>query len=351
MSYKVLDLFSGAGGLSLGFKHAGFDIVGAIDYNKDAIETHKYNFSNSNCINEDISKIDNKKIVELFGKNIDVIIGGPPCQGFSNANKWQKLEDDPRNKLFFEFMRIVKLIKPKVVLIENVPGILSKNNGFAKEKITEILENEGYNVSVKTLLASDYGVPQSRRRAFFVAMLGDSRFNFESMEKKALTNVKDAISDFYDIENTEKKVYTNVPKTWLQKYLRGKSKKIENHQVKYPKEIVIKRMKFIPQGGNWKDVPEELWDTKRNNRHSSAYRRLSENKPSITIDTGHMNYFHPIFDRTPTVRESARLQSFTDDFIFKGTATSQLRQVGNAVPPLLSYAIAKQILKELRNEK
>jgi DNA (cytosine-5)-methyltransferase 1 len=348
MSYKVLDLFSGAGGLSLGFKHAGFEIVGAIDFNEDAIETHKFNFSNSICINEDISKIDNKKIVELFGENIDVIIGGPPCQGFSNANKWQKLEDDPRNKLFFEFMRVVKLIKPKAVLIENVPGILSKNSGFAKEKITEILKNEGYNVSVKTLLASDYGVPQSRRRAFFVAMLGSRRFEFDLLEKKALTTVKEAIGDLYSIEKTQQKKYISKPKTWLQKYLRGNSHKIENHEIKYPKEIVIKRLKHIPQGGNWKQVPEELWDTKRDNRHSSAYRRLAENSPSITIDTGHMNYFHPLFNRTPTVRESARLQSFPDNFIFKGLITSQLRQVGNAVPPLLSFAIASQILRALK---
>ena len=126
---------------------------------------------------------------------------------------------------------------------------------------------------------------------------------------------------------------------------------IFNHDIKYPNQEVQDRMNFVPQGGNWQNVPENMWKTKRNNRHSSAYRRLDENKPSITIDTGHMNYFHPLYNRVPTVRESARLQSFPDDFIFVGTPTSQLRQVGNAVPPLMAKAVAELIKETLENEK
>ena len=120
-----------------------------------------------------------------------------------------------------------------------------------------------------------------------------------------------------------------------------------NHNIKYPKEIVQKRMSYVPEGGNWKNVPDEMWDTIRNNRHSSAYRRLNSEEASITIDTGHMNYFHPKYNRVPTVRESARIQSFPDNFIFTGKQGSQFRQVGNAVPPLLSYAIAKTLKKYL----
>lgn len=343
-NYKVLDLFSGAGGLSLGFKLAGFNIIGAIDFNLDAIKTHKKNFYNSLSIHTDITSISEGFIKENF-KNVDVIIGGPPCQGFSNANKWQKLEDDPRNKLFFEFIKFVEVLKPRVVLIENVKGILTKNGGFARKSIVTILEKLGYKVSFSTLIASDYGVPQKRTRAFFVATL-ENVFKFENLIKsEKVYTVKDAISDLYLLEknhNIKLKYSTNS----LVSFLRD-SKLITNHEPKYPNEEVINRIKLVPQGGNWKDVPASLWKKQRTNRHSSAYKRLDENSPSITIDTGHMKYFHPLFNRVPTVRESARLQSFPDSFVFEGSITSQYRQVGNAVPPLLSLAIANEIKKLL----
>ena len=135
------------------------------------------------------------------------------------------------------------------------------------------------------------------------------------------------------------------------RYAKDTNNPIANHNPKYPSEKVLKRISYVPQGGNWQNVPKELWDTQRNNRHSSAYKRLSFDEPSITIDTGHMNYFHPIENRTPTVRESARIQSFPDSFIFEGNQSEQLRQVGNAVPPLLAKAIAKQILKVISKEE
>ena len=141
----------------------------------------------------------------------------------------------------------------------------------------------------------------------------------------------------------------NQPQTKFQKYVRSKNNLITNHEPKYPNEEVQERIRYVPQGGNWRDVPEHLWKVKRNNRHSSAYKRLDENKPSITIDTGHMNYFHPLYNRVPTVRESARLQSFPDDFTFIGTPTSQLRQVGNAVPPLMAKAVAELVKEVLNN--
>ena len=343
-NYKVLDLFSGAGGLSLGFKLAGFNIIGAIDFNLDAIKTHEKNFYKSLSIHADITTISEGFIKENF-KNVDVIIGGPPCQGFSNANKWQKLEDDPRNKLFFEFIKFVEVLKPRVVLIENVKGILTKNGGFARKSIATILEKHGYRVSFSTLTASDYGVPQKRTRAFFVATL-ENVFKFETLIKgERVYTVKDAISDLYLLErNHNLKLNSSTNKLAL--FLRD-SKSITNHEPKYPNEEVMNRIKLVPQGGNWKDVPASLWKIQRNNRHSSAYKRLDENSPSITIDTGHMNYFHPLFNRVPTVRESARLQSFPDSFVFEGSITSQYRQVGNAVPPLLSLAIANEIKKLL----
>ncbi len=346
--YNVLDLFCGAGGLSLGFQLAGYKIIGGVDFQPDAIKTHEKNFKNSTSICGDIKDISDEKVKELFGKKVDVIVGGPPCQGFSAGNR-QQIENDPRNKLFFEFIRFVKILQPKAIVIENVRQILTKDNGFAKNKIFEILEEQGYNVDVRVLTASDYGVPQNRNRAVFIGIkkeIGKIDYNSIKKNTKKVT-VKEAIGELYDLENSEVNVLTKKPTTQFQKYVRSKDNIVYNHEKKYPNKDVQERMKHVPQGGNWRDVPPELWKVQRNNRHSSAYKRLNENEPSITIDTGHMNYFHPIYNRVPTVRESARLQSFPDDFVFVGTPTSQLRQVGNAVPPLMAKAVANLIKEQL----
>lgn len=348
--YRVLDLFCGAGGLSLGFKLAGYEIIGGIDFQEDAIKTHEKNFKNSISICGDIREIDDNKVKELFEDKVDIIIGGPPCQGFSAGNR-QQIENDPRNKLFFEFIRFVKILKPKAIVIENVRQILTKDKGFAKNKIFEILKEQGYNVDVRVLTASEYGVPQNRNRAVFIGIRKEiGNFNYDSIKKVSkIVSVKEAIGELYELEESKTNILTNQPRTKFQKYVRAKDNKIINHEPKYPNSEVQERMGYVPQGGNWKNVPEHLWKVKRNNRHSSAYRRLDEMKPSITIDTGHMNYFHPLYNRVPTVRESARLQSFPDDFEFIGTPTSQLRQVGNAVPPLMAKAVATLIKEVLDN--
>ena len=358
MGYKVLDLFCGAGGLSLGFKMANYSIIGWIDIDQEALDTHKLNFHDKFEYCGDVTTLDDEFIIKNFKDKVDVIIGGPPCQGFSVANMQQKdLESDERNKLFYQFIRFVKLSKPKAFVMENVPRILTKNKGLVKKVMLSEMDKLGYNVNVKVLLASDYGVPQKRKRAFFIGINKqlNKTFNFENIEKKPKTTVKDAISDLYYMDNEIKsstvddkfKIKTE-PESDYQSFMRKNSDDIlYNHNIKYPKEIVQKRMSYVPEGGNWKNVPDEMWDTIRNNRHSSAYRRLNSEEASITIDTGHMNYFHPKYNRVPTVRESARIQSFPDNFIFTGKQGSQFRQVGNAVPPLLSYAIAKTLKKYL----
>lgn len=354
---NVIDLFCGCGGLSLGFKLAGYNIVGGVDVNKDAIETFNSNFKNAEGICFDLLKMDSNYIVEVFGdlKNIDVIIGGPPCQGFSSANRYKREEDDERNKLFFEFVKFVDLANPKAIVIENVRGIVTNNNGYAKDRIYEIFESRGYKVNHQILDASMYGVPQKRLRNFFV-ITKNVKFNFELLKKsRDIVTVKEAIGELYHFDKVEKKDYYKIhvsPKTEYQKYLRNEESLIYNHEIKYPAEIVQNRISYVPQGGNWRDIPEELFENNRNNRHSSAFKRLNEKDTSVTIDTGnaHSNYFHPLYNRIPTVREAARIQSFNDAFIFKGSRTAQYRQVGNAVPPLLSKAIAEELKEAIKDD-
>ncbi|MDT2768034.1 DNA cytosine methyltransferase [Globicatella sulfidifaciens] len=355
MNLRVLDLFCGAGGMSLGFKNAGFEIYGGIDFDQAAMETHNFNFDTKYHFCGDITKVTNQEIEDKLKGIIDGIIGGPPCQGFSAANRWQKDEDDPRNRLFLDYLRFVKIIQPKFFVIENVPQILTRDSGYAKQHILEITSELGYEVSVDVLRASDYGVPQIRRRAFFIGIRKDFNKKFDFKKIKPLfenTTVSEAIGDLMELErNASFNTLLDKNRSPLQEYYFADDQFfIENHELSEHAPNVVERIKYVPQGGNWKDVPAELWDTQRNNRHSSAYRRLDMNEPSITIDTGHMNYFHPIFHRVPTVRESARIQTFSDNFIFKGTKTQQYRQVGNAVPPVLAHAIANEIINNIKEK-
>ncbi|MGO4972401.1 DNA cytosine methyltransferase [[Clostridium] aminophilum] len=361
--YKFIDLFCGCGGLSLGFQMAGMCPVAGIDFKESAIKSYQNYFVGSQGICADILQMDENEIRERIGdlSSIDVIIGGPPCQGFSNANKNYVELDDPRNKLFFEFVKFVDMASPKVVLIENVPQIITKNGGYAKQRITEIFTERGYSVSNAILDASEYGVPQKRLRNFFFIVKG-KEFDVHSILKSEIRpTVKDAIGELYQFENDEKNNRTLVDKPCgeYQKYIRSNDGYVPNHDIHYPAQIQQKRISFVPQGGNWRDVPEELWQTSRTtttnrtNRHSSAYKRLKEDDVSVTIDAGnqHSNYYHPIYNRIPTVREAARIQSFPDEFRFFGTMTEQYLQVGNAVPPLLAKRIAEAIKEMLDNEK
>lgn len=339
-----LDLFSGAGGMSLGFQLGGFEIIGGVEWDKAAAATHERNFPHAKEYAGDIKAITDDEVLEHF-KGVDVIVGGPPCQGFSSANRWEKEKDDPRNKLFFEYLRFIRLLRPKAFVIENVRQILTRDNGYAKDRIEELAREMGYETSVRVLLASDYGVPQDRRRAVFVGVQSDynKAFDFDTLKKvERLVTVQEAIGDLYSPQFAISSEFS--------RYVRD-AKEISNHDIKFPCAKVIERMKYVPQGGNWQDVPKEMWDTQRDNRHSSAYRRLRLDAPSITIDTGHMNYFHPIEHRVPTVRESARLQSFPDSFVFTGNQGEQFRQVGNAVPPLMGKAIAEAVKSFISSKK
>ena len=297
-------------------------------------------------------------IIDTFGQpgGIDVIIGGPPCQGFSSANRWQKELDDPRNRLFFQFVKFVDIYQPRAILIENVQGIVTKNRGYAKKRIYEIFRQRGYAVNHAILNAADYGVPQNRKRNFFVMLKGKHPFDFENAKKsERIVTVQEAIGELYDFEEHDSDMPIHLsrkPENAYQKYLRSTDNTVWNHEVRYPAAIVQERISHVQQGGNWRDVPEKLWPSQRKNRHSSAYKRLKEDEQSCTIDTGnaHSNYFHPRYNRIPTPREAARLQSFPDDFVFASTRGNNYRQIGNAVPPLLAKALAEAIKKELDKE-
>lgn len=350
----VLDLFCGCGGISKGFSLAGFSIIGGVDFNEDATKTFKLNFPKAEVKCVDITSISNDEIISLY-KNVDVIVGGPPCQGFSSANRWQKELDDPRNKLFFQYLRFVEVLRPKAILIENVRGLLTRDNGYAKNRIIELLSNMGYVVNNQILDSSNFGVPQIRKRAFFIAFRKDFRdivFDFDKIPHLRKVTVEEAIGELYQLEDGDTSKIPTPPRNNYTRYLRKGIDVLYDHSVTYPAEIVQKRISFVPQGGNWQSVPKDLWPSQRGNRHSSAYKRLNPFTQSCTIDTGnaHSNYFHPIFNRIPSIRESARLQSFPDSFIFYGSRGSKYKQVGNAVPPLLSKAVAKEILKIIKNE-
>ena len=353
--FNAIDLFCGCGGLSLGFEQAGFNIVMGIDFNEPAIKTFNNHFGANkgicaNLLNYSESDLIKEKISK---EKIDVIIGGPPCQGFSAANRWGDNNNDERNKLFFEYVKFVDFFKPRVVVIENVRQIVTNNKGYAKDQIYKIFESRGYTVTHCILKAEEYGVPQNRRRNFFVAIKGTKPFDFDSLKKQKLVTVGEAISDLYNFEPNETGEYIGLePDNDYLVYARD-SKFIENHYIKYPSKSTQEKMAYVPQGGNWENIPPKLFKTIRNNRHSSAYRRLREDEPSVTIDTGnaHSNYYHPLFNRIPTVREAARLQSFPDSFVFCGSKTDQYRQVGNAVPPLLAKALASAILEVLKDEE
>lgn len=339
----VIDLFCGCGGLSYGFIEAGFDVLLGIDHWKDAIATFESTHKNAKGIVADLFTETPKDISKLSGiKDIDVIIGGPPCQGFSIAGK--RIIDDERNQLYKSFVSFVKYYQPKVFLMENVPNIVSMGKGVVKDSIIEDFENLGYTIVYKVLLASDYGVPQNRRRAFFVGTKNNKIFKFPESTTKNPISAKDAISDLSEKSLADGSKYKNEPKSEYQILIRGKSVGIYNHEITNHSEQTTNIISLVPDGGNYKDLPEELRKTRNVN---IAWTRLNSKKPSFTIDTGHRHHFHYKYNRVPTVRESARIQSFPDTFVFLGSKTSQYKQVGNAVPPILAEVLAKEIKKYL----
>ena len=374
---KVIDLFAGCGGLSLGFEMAGFEIPLAIEKDEWASETYKKNHPYTKVLTSDITQItDLDNLISKDDLPIDGIIGGPPCQGFSLSGNRDK--NDPRNSLFIEFVRFVKFFKPKFFVMENVIGILSmktKDNQYVKDLILSEYDTAGYNVKICKLNAAEYGVPQSRLRVIFIGIRKDIPFNEKTIGPtpflfgdKQIT-IEQAIMDLPKIDSGEGKEfieYSQEPKSNYEKWARNNSTGVYNHIAMKHTKRLIERFKNIDFGQSVADVDECHQQRKRGDASKISGKVFSQNnmrpypnKPSPTIPASFQsNFIHPFLNRNFTAREGARLQSFPDTYIFCGKRTtmsweknlSQYQQIGNAVPPLLGKAIAENTIEYFKKE-
>lgn len=347
--FRILDLFCGAGGLSWGMhKNLHFKTVVALDFDEKAAITFKKNMPETEVLVGDITDINVKeKVISLAKeKGVNMIVGGPPCQGYSMKGKKLGL-DDPRNFLFREYLDFVEKLQPEVFLIENVKGLLLTANGWFKDEIVKTIKRLGYTVEFGVLNASDFGVPQARERAIFIC----SKHGDITLPKPTVTKpvtVRDAISDLAYLESGEGKFeqdYITKPTSEYQIKIRGKSKKLYNHKASNHKQVAIDKLKLIPPEQGKEYLPEEL---QGNQKFKTTWGRLKWDSVSPTIDTrfdassnGTNN--HPFLNRAITPREAARIQSFDDEFVFWGAKVHVRKQIGNAVPPLLAKAIADRI--------
>lgn len=325
---RLLSLFSGAGGMDIGFIKAGFEVVFANDSDKNAVETYKRNIGN-HIINGDIKNINKENIPE----NIDVIIGGPPCQGFSMAgNIGRKFVDDERNYLFKEFARIISIAKPKFFVMENVARLYTHNKSKTRAEIINEFNQIGYKVECRVLNSADYGVAQIRSRIIFIGVRSDINVDIEFPQpqytKENYKTVKAVIGDLPILKSGES------------------DENYFNHESMNHTEGMLEKMKHISDGGDRYEIPEQLRPKSGDIR---KYIRYNSSKPSVCITGDMRKIFHYSQNRALTVRELARIQSFDDDFEFLGPKISQQQQIGNAVPPLMANAIAKEIIKMNEN--
>jgi DNA (cytosine-5)-methyltransferase 1 len=364
---KAVALFCGAGGLSLGFKRAGFDILFATDLDHDAIATYRTHAANTDVREGDIRDLNPASLP----KGVDILLGGPPCQGFSSAG--QKFWDDSRNKLLTEYVRVLNALRPKWFLMENVEGLLTAWDGQYISETVKAFLSLGYNVSLEKVYAHAYGVPQRRKRAIIVGNRLGHIFKFPphnhhisgSIFRKSEATFNEATSDLpvAHIDRSHFAQYARDPQNELQAWLRTDQKIVSQHFYFEQGEEQQRRIEMLQPGQTMKDLPDDLQHDsfkKRANRRvcdgtpterrggaPSGIKRLIADEPSLTITGAAMREFiHPLENRPLSLRECARLQTFPDDFIFAGVPSSCLQQIANAVPPLLAEVIARHIAEE-----
>ena len=380
----LVDLFSGAGGLSCGLSLAGFKSIAAVELEPTYANTFKKNHPDSLVLTEDIRKLAKKDLVELLGiksGRLDLLAAGIPCQGFS-INAPIRTLDDPRNHLFKDYLTFIEKLRPKATIIENVTGIVSLGQGTVVAQIYKELESLGYSVSHRILFAAHYGVPQMRYRTIFIGIrkkgaeivfpeptheaYGAANFTKSrelcikldplfNRHLKPHTTIDEALSDLPEIipgEDNGGIPYKTKATNPFQKAMRKRSKSAHNHSCARLSAINLERLKHIPQGGSWRDIPHSLlpkgMQAARRSDHTKRYGRLSPGGICSTIltkcDPHWGSYFHPHQDRVLSVREAARIQSFPDTYHFTGSVGDQYAQVGNAVPPLMAKAIGDKVL-------
>lgn len=391
-NHTCIDLFAGAGGLSEGLEEAGFHSLFASEVVPQYALTYKKNHPNAEVSIADIRSTDPESIRTSLGLEpgeLDLVAGGPPCQGFS-INAPIRSNKDPRNHLFLEYLRYVQTFKPKAILIENVPGLVSFEHGATLHAILDSLADLGYGADVHILGAPYYGVPQMRWRTVILGLRGvmipqsawpeptrhapihanfATTFNGKQLVKQPspetsvpFTNLKEAIGDLPILKNGERgtkiKDYASPPQSGYQKLLRTGSLGVFNHEAQKLSPINIKRLTYIHAGGNWTDIPADLlpkgMQRARKSDHTKRYGRPRWSDLSSTIltkcDPHWGAFFHPEQDRAFTVREAARIQSFPDHYIFTGSQAEQFAQVGNAVPPMLATAVGHSLLSVMEED-
>jgi DNA (cytosine-5)-methyltransferase 1 len=346
-----VDLFSGAGGMSLGAESAGIFVKYAIEKNTYAAQTYRNNHQNTKVINSDVKEI--KSIPADLGKGATVLFGGAPCQGFSTSNRRTNNRGNSDNWLYKEFVRILRLWKPDWVVFENVTGIIEMESGVFFEEIVSDFEDVGYNCSYGILNAVDFGVPQKRNRLFLIGSKQGKTINLEPITNKIKVTVRDALSDLPQLDNGACNDILPYSCKANNKYARAMRKTLTHctgHLVSKNADYVIKRYKYIKQGENWTSIPVKLMQNYADltRCHTSVYHRLQEDDASVVIGNYRKNMLiHPWCNRGLSVREAARLQSFPDNYTFNGTIGFQQQQVGNAVPPLLAKHVFCRIMEQM----
>jgi DNA (cytosine-5)-methyltransferase 1 len=360
-SPRVLDLFCGAGGLSEGFRQAGFTIVGGIDFDEACVRTFARNHPSALAVRADIADV-GPQLLDEIGP-VDVLVGGPSCQGFSTHGKRQ--ETDPRNQLFREYLRIAEYVMPKWIVMENVKGMLTFGKGKFLRQITDGLRRLGYSVDARVLLAADYGVPQLRERVIVIASLEhDVVFPEVTHDRDGYVTVAEAIGDLPSLGTGGGEAgpvsYGSRSRSAYQREMRRQSRRLTLHKAKPVSDLALSLIRHIEQGHGVRSLPDHLLPDRFKKMRTisngalrkdctTLYYRLAWDQPAYTITTYFRNpssgpFVHPADDRALSPREAARLQSFPDHYEFEAPGIP--RQIGNAVPPLLARAIAEALQRE-----